>query len=110
MARVVATMEAVHTRLWVQTDVGGLARDERDWYHPLSRDLARVPGNPWIIYALWLAEWEIARTTSEADRSCSAMPRPPNVLPACLHPGTAMMICGILVDLGINQLVHSYKP
>jgi GH15 family glucan-1,4-alpha-glucosidase len=30
--RVVATMEAVRTRLWVQTDVGGLARYEHDWY------------------------------------------------------------------------------
>jgi GH15 family glucan-1,4-alpha-glucosidase len=59
--RVVATMEAVRTRLWVQTQVGGLARYENDPYQQVSQETARVPGNPWLICTLWLAEWEIAR-------------------------------------------------
>jgi glucoamylase len=53
---VVATMQAVRARLWVQTDVGGLARYKNDWYWQVSQDIARVPGNPWIICALWLSE------------------------------------------------------
>src|SRR5262249_27121029 len=35
---VVATMEAVRARLWVQTEVGGLARYENDPYQQVSRD------------------------------------------------------------------------
>jgi glucoamylase len=46
--RVVATMEGVRARLWVQTEVGGLARYENDWYWQVSQNIARVLGNPWI--------------------------------------------------------------
>ena len=31
--RIVATMQAVRDRLWVKTDVGGVARYENDYYH-----------------------------------------------------------------------------
>jgi glucoamylase len=101
--RVVATMEAVQTRLWVQTDVGGLARYEHDWYQRVSQDIARVPGNPWIICTLWLAEWEIARATSEADLSRAlellhwvvAHARPSGLLPEQVHPytGAPLSVC-----------------
>jgi glucoamylase len=53
--RVEATMKAVRDRLWVKTDVGGLARYEGDYYHAVSQDLPRVPGNPWFICTMWLA-------------------------------------------------------
>ena len=47
--RVVATMQAVRDRLWVKTDVGGLARYENGYYHQISQDIDSVPGNPWFI-------------------------------------------------------------
>lgn len=62
--RVVRTMSAVEQRLMVKTAVGGLARYEDDYYHQVSRDLGHVPGNPWFICTLWLADWYVARATS----------------------------------------------
>jgi len=94
--RVVATMEAVRTGLWVWTDVRGLARYEDDWYWQVSQDIARVPGNPWITCTLWLAEWKIRRATSEADLAltldllqwAAAHARPSGCLPEQVHPYT----------------------
>lgn len=65
--RIVATMEAVRERLWVKTGVGGVARYENDYYHQVSQDIANVPGNPWFICTLWLAEWHIACAKSTDD-------------------------------------------
>lgn len=65
--RIASTMSAIRERLWVRTDVGGVARYEGDDYHRIGPDRATVPGNPWFICTLWLAEWhaEIARTAEE---------------------------------------------
>ncbi len=65
--RVVATMEAVRDRLWVKTNVGGVARYENDRYHQVSQDIENVPGNPWFICTLWLAQWYIAIAKTMAD-------------------------------------------
>jgi len=62
--RVVATMEAIKQRLWVNTDVGGIARYEGDSYHRVRETPAGVPGNPWFICTLWLAQWTIAKAES----------------------------------------------
>jgi GH15 family glucan-1,4-alpha-glucosidase len=64
--RVVATMEAAWERLSVKTDVGGVARYEDDHYHQVSRDVENVPGNPWFICTLWLAQWRIASAQGAA--------------------------------------------
>jgi GH15 family glucan-1,4-alpha-glucosidase len=65
--RIVATMQAVRDRLWVKTEVGGLARYEDDYYHQVSRDIINVPGNPWFICTLWLAQWYIATAREASD-------------------------------------------
>jgi len=65
--RIVATMQAVRDRLWVKTDVGGVARYENDYYHQVSQDIENVPGNPWFICTLWLAQWHIATAQTEDD-------------------------------------------
>ena len=59
--RVKATMSAVEEKLWVKTKVGGVARYENDDYQRASTDTANVPGNPWFICTLWLADYFIAR-------------------------------------------------
>lgn len=59
--RLRSTLEAVEQRLWCRTSVGGIARYENDYYYRQSADVARIPGNPWPICTLWLAEWYIAR-------------------------------------------------
>jgi GH15 family glucan-1,4-alpha-glucosidase len=61
--RIVSTMEQIASQLWCKTDIGGIARYENDYYHQVSQDIANVPGNPWIICTLWLAQWHIARAT-----------------------------------------------
>jgi len=59
--RVIHTMDSIKNRLWVKTDVGGIARYEGDIYHRASENVADVPGNPWFICTLWLAQWYVAK-------------------------------------------------
>lgn len=66
--RVAGTMRAVRDSLWVKTEVGGLARYSKDYYFRRSFDFDNVPGNPWFISTLWLAEWYI-----EAAKSLKAL-------------------------------------
>ena len=65
------TMRAVEDRLWARTDVGGCARYEADGYMRVSDDVERVPGNPWFICTLWLADYRIAtaRTLEDLERA-----------------------------------------
>jgi len=65
--RVVSTMQAIYDRLWVRTPTGGMARFEDDCYFRVSADLANVPGNPWFVTTLWMAEWYIAVANSPRD-------------------------------------------
>jgi oligosaccharide amylase len=65
--RVVSTMDAVEQKLVIKTRVGGVARYENDYYHRVSNDTASVPGNPWFICTLWLADYYIARAKSVDD-------------------------------------------
>lgn len=60
-------MKAIEDRLWVKSEVGGVARYEDDYYHRVSDDTTNVPGNPWFICTLWLAQYRIAvaRTVKE---------------------------------------------
>lgn len=65
--RVVGTMRAIEERLTVNAGVGGIARYEGDLYQrPADRNEA-VPGNPWFICTLWLAQWHIARAKEPSD-------------------------------------------
>ena len=65
--RIVATMQAIRDRLWVNTPVGGVARYEDDYYHRISEDTQKIPGNPWFICTLWLAQWHIATARTLED-------------------------------------------
>jgi glucoamylase len=66
-ALVEGTMRAIRERLTVQTEMGGIARYEDDEYHRISGEADRVPGNPWIVCTLWLAEHVVARATGVAE-------------------------------------------
>ncbi|MGC8667447.1 MAG: glycoside hydrolase family 15 protein [Chthonomonadales bacterium] len=94
--KVEATMRRVISCLWVKTNVGGIARYENDYYFRRVDDLARVPGNPWIICTLWAARWYIARAASRQDMGtamelilwAARRAMPSGVLPEQLHPET----------------------
>ncbi|UJF31656.1 glycoside hydrolase family 15 protein [Paenibacillus hexagrammi] len=66
-SRMINTMQAMKEKLWVHTEIGGLARYENDYYHQVSHDIAKVPGNPWFICTLWYAEWLIASAASNTE-------------------------------------------
>ena len=77
----VSTLQQVENRLWVRTDVGGVARYENDYYHQVeNKDTARVPGNPWFICTMWLARYRLrqARTPEDSPRARSSSSGPPS--------------------------------
>lgn len=105
----VSTMEALERRLWCQTEVGGMARYEDDYYHQVSRDLTRVPGNPWFICTLWLADWYGARAQTAKDlvrarellEWVAAHALPSGVLAEQVHPFTG-------IPLSVSPLTWSH--
>jgi len=94
--RVRSTMRAIEDRLSVKTPVGGIARYENDYYFQVSSDIASVPGNPWFVATLWLAEHliAIAETLGDLDRPrayldwCARRALPSGVLSEQVHPYT----------------------
>jgi GH15 family glucan-1,4-alpha-glucosidase len=76
--RVVGTMRALESRLWVRTAIGGFARYENDQYFQQSMDISNVPGNPWFVATLWVAEHHIAVAQDMAD-----LDRPRELLEWC---------------------------
>jgi GH15 family glucan-1,4-alpha-glucosidase len=64
--RMAATVDKVRSRLWVNTDIGGMARYEGDNFHRHHHEDG-IPGNPWFLCTLWLAEWLIATARSRDD-------------------------------------------
>jgi GH15 family glucan-1,4-alpha-glucosidase len=62
--RMTATFDVLRERLWVRSEVGGMARYEGDNFYRVSPDL---PGNPWFIATLWLADYLVSRAGSEAE-------------------------------------------
>jgi GH15 family glucan-1,4-alpha-glucosidase len=65
---VIAEMEGIRQKLWVRTPVGGVARYQRDYYQQIERnDIEKVPGNPWVICTLWLAQHTIAAASTLAE-------------------------------------------
>lgn len=92
-AMVEGTMRAVREKLWVHTDTGGVARYENDAYHRIYED---VPGNPWVLTTLWLAEHVIAKATTidglqralDLVRWARAHATPSLILPEQVDPKT----------------------
>jgi glucoamylase len=66
-AMVTGTMRAITRELHVETEIGGYARYAGDAYHRISEETARVPGNPWILCTLWMAEYALAVTRRSDD-------------------------------------------
>ena len=65
--RVEKTMRAIEQDLWVRTPVGGLARYTGDTYYSPASERRGVPGNPWFVCTIWLADYYIARGRTVDD-------------------------------------------
>ncbi len=64
---ITSTMKAIKEHLWVKTPVGGIARYTNDRYQRVGSDAEHVPGNPWFLCTMWLAEYEIMRAKNVAE-------------------------------------------
>ena len=67
---------------------GGIARYKDDYYFKVDPDTKKVPGNPWFICTLWLAQWYIATAKTHARPEARARHhqlggRPPAARAAC---------------------------
>jgi GH15 family glucan-1,4-alpha-glucosidase len=61
------TVNAILHGLSPDTEVGGIARYRGDYYHNVTEDFDKVPGNPWIICTLWAAQHKIMRAETEQE-------------------------------------------
>lgn len=92
--RIVETMEAIHQQLWLKTPVEGCARYKNDVYYRPDNRPADIPGNPWFISTLWLAEYYIIRAESLKELQeaipylewCAKNALPSGVLAEQVHP------------------------
>jgi GH15 family glucan-1,4-alpha-glucosidase len=92
--RMVETMEAIHQQLWLKTPVEGCARYQNDVYHRPDDSPEGIPGNPWFISTLWLAEYYIARAENLKElreaisyfQWCAKNALPSGVLAEQVHP------------------------
>lgn len=62
--RLTQMIKHIENRLVCKTGVSGVARYEGDRYY---RSVHDVPGNPWFITTLWLAQYYIERAKKESD-------------------------------------------
>lgn len=94
---IVVTMEQMIERLTVRTEIGGLARYENDYYFQVEKDdLAKVPGNPWILCTLSVAHWVAlhAKNVAELQKAIDILlwacrrALPSGVLPEQVDPYT----------------------
>jgi GH15 family glucan-1,4-alpha-glucosidase len=65
--RITQTMEQIRDQLWNNGATGGVARYKDDYYFKVESDTGKVPGNPWFICTLWLAQWYIAVAKTTHD-------------------------------------------
>jgi glucoamylase len=65
--RIVDTMHAIAEQLSNKASCGGIARYDDDYYFKVEPDTNLVPGNPWFMCTLWLAQWYIATAKTAAD-------------------------------------------
>ncbi len=92
--RMISTLDAVRERLRVRTPTGGIARYENDPFLRVGGDPEEVPGNPWIICTLALAECDWIMADSADDRAAAEdelrsvlrFARPSGVLPEQVDP------------------------
>jgi len=91
--RIVSTVAALQNALLIKTRVGGMARYENDGYYRVSHD---IPGNPWFVCSLWMADFLTDRAHDEKELAeavnilvwVAERARPSGVLSEQVHPFT----------------------
>src|SRR5260370_1920503 len=72
-AMVEGTMRAIRDKLWIQTEAGGLARDENDAYQRAADVGSNISGDPCLICPLCPHEHASSSPTSVSPFACSLL-------------------------------------
>ncbi len=108
--RMIETANAVREQLWLNTSVQGCARYEGDVYQLEDDSPKGIPGNPWFISTLWLAEYfidqaedlEQLHATIPYFEWCVKNALPSGVLAEQVHPGNGQ-------PLSVSPLTWSHS-
>ncbi len=100
-SRMIKTANAIREQLWLQTSVEGCARYQGDVYQRAEDSPPDIPGNPWFISTLWLAEYFISQAESLEQLHatlpylewCGKNALPSGVLAEQVHPVTGSPLC-----------------
>lgn len=99
--RMIATATAVREQLWLKTPVEGCARYQGDVYQRTDDSPQDIPGNPWFISTLWLAEYCIDKAENQQELQaalpyfewCGKNALPSGVLAEQIHPVNGSPLC-----------------
>lgn len=99
--RMMATAQAICEQLWLKTPVEGCARYQGDVYQRAEDSPKDIPGNPWFISTLWLAEYFIDRAENRGQLEatlpylewCGKNALPSGVLAEQVHPVSGAPLC-----------------
>lgn len=99
--RMVETVKAVRDGLWLKTSVEGCARYRGDVYQRAEDSPNDIPGNPWFISTLWLAEYLIDQAENQSELQaalpyiewCVKNALPSGVLAEQVHPVSGSPLC-----------------
>ncbi|NIP30224.1 MAG: glycoside hydrolase family 15 protein [Candidatus Dadabacteria bacterium] len=92
--RMIETANAVREQLWLNTPVEGCARYQGDVYQRAEESPKEIPGNPWFIATLWLAEYFVDQAENHEQLQatlpylewCIKNALPSGVLAEQVHP------------------------
>ena len=99
--RMIETANAVREQLWLKTAVEGCARYQGDVYQRAEDSPKDIPGNPWFISTLWLAEYFIDQAENQQQLQatlpylewCGKNALPSGVLAEQVHPVDGSPLC-----------------
>ncbi len=99
--KMIETAQAIHDNLWLETPTGGCARYQGDLYQRTEDSPGEIPGNPWFIATLWLAEYYIDRAENRQQLHaavpylewCVKNALPSGVLAEQVHPLNGSPLC-----------------
>ncbi|MGM0507730.1 MAG: glycoside hydrolase family 15 protein [Fusobacteriota bacterium] len=104
--KVVTTIDKTISNLWIETDIGGCARFTDDRYHQLTRDIKKIPGNPWIFTTLLVGNYYIKEGNLEGGKKILEWAQEKSLdsglLPEQIHP-----YAGNPISISPHILSHS---
>ena len=99
--RMIETAIAVREQLWLKTSIEGCARYQGDVYQLAEDSPKGIPGNPWFISTLWLAEYFVDQAENQQQLQatlpylewCGKNALSSGVLAEQVHPVSGSPLC-----------------